>query len=37
MKNFYAFVDYKEHSAAVEAIQKVNGIALFGNDKILVQ
>jgi|TARA_B110000285_G_C15076008_1_gene590790 hypothetical protein len=37
MKNFYAFVDYKDHSSAVEAIAKVNGTNLFGNDKITVQ
>lgn len=37
MKNFYAFVDYKDHESAVAAIAKTNGTSLFGNDKIVVQ
>jgi len=37
MKNFYAFVDYKDHESAVAAIAKTNGTSIFGNDKIVVQ
>lgn len=34
LKNYYAFVDYEDHEAAVEAIKQMNGVQ-FVNGEVL--
>jgi RNA recognition motif-containing protein len=37
LKNYYAFVDYEEHEAAVEAVEKMNGTTFVNGEVLTVQ